>query len=88
MNKSLMVENYEKDSPKHGHGFRVKRLVMCVIFIIVSPLFVGYAATLQFVIGATENNPPWPRYGRGLKMGVIELYEYPCRVFKRIWRDT
>lgn len=27
MSKSTMVETYEKDSPKHGHGFRVKRLV-------------------------------------------------------------
>jgi len=36
MSKSLMVETYEKDSPKHGHGFSVKRLVMPVLYFVKS----------------------------------------------------
>lgn len=61
MSKSKMVETYEKDSPKHGHGFRVKRLV--------SAFFRWFVPTL---FGFGVNMAIWVFFGKAmLSLGWI-----------------
>lgn len=61
------------------------RLVMLLFFVIFVPIFSIWAALIQWIVTASNTPEMPPRYWSATKAGGKEFYDYPVRVWRRMF---